>query len=559
MPRTINPNQQYEKDGKPIVNGYLWYGVANQDPKLNPIVIYSDEELTVPITNPQRTDAQGRSQMPVYVAESEYSFLVEDENQVQQFLESDISPLNVPGLISADIDMNGFKHINVGDATANNQYLAYGQAQKMYPQVVYTNGASTRNAISVDLPIQPDALVDGQQVIVGILHNGNNIGNPTFKFGVEPAITVYRDNDDTLDNDDTGGQDYFCHFIYNQVLGKWNLHNPRSASALLANTVGNAQLQSEAVTFDKIAVNTITADRIAANAVGQSEISANAVHVSEIDFSIDTDTFSIVQAPVGDSLAIDDRIIADGSSHACFPRTGITVLGGNSGRGWFAMTATGGSTKSLATRAALVAGFQGAGGGSVGYNYAGDLTCEYVSSSKPYNLGHGDMPMMPYLRVNAEGKVTGTAFRESPPWVYAGPTNTETHEKRVIINENGQKVGFKKFAKTIKNRVPPPWEGGNLQEWLEQKEELVEVTQELKHADMHLIPHPFETMEEGDQIVLVDPCSSLVDQLFELHRRKEIVGNLFHYGYLELADEVSGFNAPPGVKVMSARWKNTGG
>ncbi len=71
-------------DGKPIVNGYIYVGVAGQDPKLNPVNIYADRELTTLIANPQRTDAYGRAVNKVWVSDR-YSLKVEDRDGSQKY------------------------------------------------------------------------------------------------------------------------------------------------------------------------------------------------------------------------------------------------------------------------------------------------------------------------------------------------------------------------------------------------------------------------------------------------------------------------------------------
>jgi len=84
MASMISEHESFQGvDGKPIVNGYIYVGAAGQDPKLNPIVIYSDRELTVPIDNPQRTDSYGRAQNKIWVP-ARYSLKVEDSNGAQK-------------------------------------------------------------------------------------------------------------------------------------------------------------------------------------------------------------------------------------------------------------------------------------------------------------------------------------------------------------------------------------------------------------------------------------------------------------------------------------------
>jgi len=62
MPARIDERTQFVDDaGNPIVNGSIYIGLQNADPVANPITIFSDRALTVPIANPQLTDSEGRS------------------------------------------------------------------------------------------------------------------------------------------------------------------------------------------------------------------------------------------------------------------------------------------------------------------------------------------------------------------------------------------------------------------------------------------------------------------------------------------------------------------
>jgi len=44
-----------DTDGQPLDNGYIWIGVANLSPQVNPIPVYFDEALTIPAVQPIRT------------------------------------------------------------------------------------------------------------------------------------------------------------------------------------------------------------------------------------------------------------------------------------------------------------------------------------------------------------------------------------------------------------------------------------------------------------------------------------------------------------------------
>jgi hypothetical protein len=240
MSRTIDPNVPYLIDGKPVAGGYVYYGVANQDPKVNPIPIFSDSTLTVPISNPQRTNSQGIVANKVYVdgdAHAEYSYLVEDIDFNQIVFEPLLNPLGYVPPVTENIDMNGFTFENVEDATANDQFATLGQNNLAYPITVVTDIASLPDAISVTLPVPLLSLIDGQQIIVQLRHGANtNVTPLTLK--VEPFAPrqVYRDNNETVNVGDTIGLDHFAHFAYNSTLNKWELTNP-SIQGIISNDI----------------------------------------------------------------------------------------------------------------------------------------------------------------------------------------------------------------------------------------------------------------------------------------------------------------------------------
>lgn len=295
MPRTIDPNTQYEEDGKPIVGGKAYYGVANQDPKLNPIIIFSDRNTSVPITNPQDTDSQGRLLNPVYIKESQYSFQVDNLAGDQQLLELLLEPLNTQGLVTANIDMNGFKHFNVGVAAANDEYGTFGQNNELYPQVVDADGTSSLNAIVANLPVAPATLKNGQQIIVRLTHGANTITNPTFKLNAFTSKTIVRDTNDALVIGDMPGLNSYVHFIYNSSLDNYELMNPTIAKTL--------NIEDGAVTGAKIATGTVTAANLASNSVDTTELVDDAV----TNLKLATDAVSTIK--VSNNAITEDKIV----------------------------------------------------------------------------------------------------------------------------------------------------------------------------------------------------------------------------------------------------------
>lgn len=72
-----------DADGQPLDDAYIYIGTANQNPVSNPITVYWDSALTIPVSQPIRTSGG----YPVYngsparfYANSDYSILVRDKN-----------------------------------------------------------------------------------------------------------------------------------------------------------------------------------------------------------------------------------------------------------------------------------------------------------------------------------------------------------------------------------------------------------------------------------------------------------------------------------------------
>lgn len=560
MPRHIDPNIQYEKDGKPIVGGKAYFGVVDQDPKLNPITIFSDNLLTVPITNPQDTDSQGHLVNQVYVGVNQYSYQVDDNVGGQLSLQLSLEPLNVQGLVTANIAMNGFKHIDVGDADANDQYGTFGQNNKLYTQVVNSDAASTADAIVANLPVSPLVLGDGQQIRVFLAHGSNTITTPTFKLNAFAAKIIFRKPGNILAIGDTGGSSHCIDLVYRGALDQYELLNPLIAKTanIETNAVTNVQIATDtilstniatnAVTNVEIATDTILASNIAPNAVGQSEIAASAVHSGELSTStvvIGLSAASAGTGAIGTNVEINTAgVFRLGNVASISSLTAGTEFWFNEGCGV--------GTIASNVLIGLCAHKLTAGAGTA----TGSTTTTFVDASPPYNNGDGDIALFIFLKLDKVNNITSYSVANTPPWAYNGPTSlvpTRTYQE---YSAKGKKVGaLKKYTEKPDRIILPPWQGGDLEEYLEGPTMVeVEIDNAIKNADMDLIPHPFLSLKDGETVVLVEPCSSLTDNLAILHHRGDNIGELFKSGHLVLDSKVECF-APIGVNVMSAKWK----
>lgn len=107
MTSMIDESTQFvDESGAPIVDGYIYIGVALKDPERNPASIYADRNQTIQLANPQRTDSFGRSINKIWI-EGRYSIKVEDNEKAEKLQELDrgedadlstVSLINVQGV-----------------------------------------------------------------------------------------------------------------------------------------------------------------------------------------------------------------------------------------------------------------------------------------------------------------------------------------------------------------------------------------------------------------------------------------------------------------------------
>ncbi|MEH6525909.1 MAG: hypothetical protein V7723_07525 [Sneathiella sp.] len=122
MAARIDERTQFEDDGGlPIVDGKIYIGVVGLDPKLNPLGIFSNRELTDALANPQSTDAFGRSLNKIWVP-GRYSILVEDAAGVQKLLDLDSGTLGNVGY-TAVYDVLGTNAITGTASTTISSYV----------------------------------------------------------------------------------------------------------------------------------------------------------------------------------------------------------------------------------------------------------------------------------------------------------------------------------------------------------------------------------------------------------------------------------------------------
>ena len=286
-----------------------------------------------------------------------------------------------------------------------------------------------------------------------------------------------------------------------------------SASEMQSDSVSAAAIQANAVGSSEIAADAVGSSEIAADAVGQSEIASGAVHQAELDTSTG-------EVSTTNTNAVD--LTLAGGSYGFYPR----VKRAAPSDGVVASISYSPDNTSYATNITL---YSDSTSGTV---YAEQ---RYINSSPPFDMGDGDVPIFIFVRVTAVGDVVAVYSADVPPWAYNGPTNITGK-----LDKDGNKYQYRR--KVIDR------ESGKFEL------EKILITNEIKNADMDLIPHPFASgVAPGESIVLLDPPET--EKLLLLHESGESINELLHAGDLRIDNSPLVRATPTGVTAHGFRWR----
>lgn len=210
----------------------------------------------------------------------------------------------------------------------------------------------------------------------------------------------------------------------------------------------------------------------------------------------------------------------------------------------------------------------------------GSGTCyaqqRYVQASPPYDLGDGTIPLFVFLLIdNGTAEIVATYIAPEAPWHYNGPTFVRADEyidgiphQLVRSVPRGMEM-----ATNMAALVRAKLQAGESISDAEREQmrnfhmamegrplELREITQQMKNADMHLLPHPFLSAQPGQTVVMVDPVSPILERLLAY---VEDAGSnfetteMFRKNFFTIGNAPIQRNAPPGVMPVSLAWRNT--
>lgn len=133
MPAVIDEHTQWidPTTSVPLASGKIYIGTAGADPKTNTITIYSDQDLTTTIANPQTLDSSGRATNKIWIPGA-YSLQVDNSADVQKYQELECGG-NRSGTFTPTIQDGDFS-----DSESQTYSLQLGVYQRINDIVFFT-------------------------------------------------------------------------------------------------------------------------------------------------------------------------------------------------------------------------------------------------------------------------------------------------------------------------------------------------------------------------------------------------------------------------------------
>ena len=269
---------------------------------------------------------------------------------------------------------------------------------------------------------------------------------------------------------------------------------------------------------------------IAASAVGQAELKTT---TGEISTSV----------PTGADLVLP------GGQYGYWPQ--IKESGGAAAVGY---DYTGGaatwSMRSITTSYSTNVTLSSGSGIMTGY-----LQQRYIQASPPYDLGDGEIPRFIFVEINkSTGKIMNVYSAPEAPWHYNGPTDI----RGTLIN--GKKYRKRKDMKNMPfTLAEAKTDIIKLQEYNAafNSASIIyeEITQQIKNADMHLIPRPM-TASKGSVVVMLDPVCDLMWQLNEMCLHEEFsINELLHEKFITINNSKLNRFGPESTDIVGFKMK----
>ena len=271
-----------------------------------------------------------------------------------------------------------------------------------------------------------------------------------------------------------------------------------------------------------------------ANSVDASKIVASAVHTSELNTATGSTS----------TTAVGLHVTMTGGMYVFAPQ--LRKSNTNAGNAYIYGT-SGGSNVVVTSTTYLT---QMTIGASVA-TFSAQVQYRYVAASPPHDMGDGDIPSFIYAVIdNTTGDVESISESLEPVWLHNGITNAMPDFWR-----NGKKF---KIAKEIPDSFASLSDIERKIAISELPDVEVEITNDMVHADMDLIPHPFTENDLTDKtIVMLDPVSPVVRQLAEINRSGEDIHSIIRDKYIKIGNTGLNRVTPQGLLIPETVWKKT--
>lgn len=185
----------------------------------------------------------------------------------------------------------------------------------------------------------------------------------------------------------------------------------------------------------------------------------------------------------------------------------------------------------------------------------------YIQASPPYDLGYGEIPLFMFATIDKNsGKVSRLDLALDAPWHYNGPTNI----KADVYKDNNSFKYIKPVETELLNEGISliDMSHSNRRAYLarlrDEKPELISLSQNIKNADIDIVPHPFLGDDLSSKIVvLLHPCCDECLDVLALREQGEKIDINFANKYLKIENSALSVRSPKGVLTVGFKWKNT--
>ena len=324
--------------------------------------------------------------------------------------------------------------------------------------------------------------------------------------------------------------------------------DPKDWTGLDNTNIGEGRILS-ATTMRALYENLIAAFQ---GAAGAPAMSGSAVDFSPVSNEIGqaqlkTDDGSASESTSGGSSDAELRFVLPGGRYGFIPEGRTSTTSSSNSRSLIFDAGTGDFSNDVWVPPLLIVRSNDTTGG-------GDETASarqrYVTSSPPYYLDGQMCGLFVELHIDDDNTIRGVGTAIDPVWVNNGPTDVKPDgygadgtpfkwKREHSLTMEDVRAGKADMADLISARE-------------EAKYYKMDITQEMKHADMECVPYMM-LPREGRRMVMLDPTTT--HDLLELHRDGEDLHALIREGYIKLGNDIER-TVPSCMTAVEWKWSN---